>query len=551
MNWKTPRPCRRRRRRRSRVPCARDGELPSLDDWNSCGFSCGKTALGIMCHDILASVVEHSLPNWSSMDVPVEGQGGRGSGPDEQRKRNQRKAWRTKKVLLCETRRLNICSMAFLASPLESLQEELTHGDSTRGKRLLLDVFEETNQNPFYTCRRRLCRLMDSGDVFDCLYPHFSRSFTRQELLSHIRELGLDFGGQVFWRFRYYLDFPFLFARWADRTAPPQQRQEVEDLFYDLQPCCRGKEFTQKVFDMFPTRARQSARRQGNPPPTMPPLRPTCHPRPCTLPPSSHYPPSPLSPCLASPHHQSDCGALVGRCLGVSSGSVPAGRAALAPRLNSVDGSVFRDGINALVRSWVFTNMCSERLLAQMRHACKQGDVERVCSSGFLAQILTEHKRLDRDDPCYVSRARLLEDGVPIRAQGKDKKWSRAASGFVHWMGVEQAKRKKESGPLAGTAYLTWKAGKILEWHGLPDARKEEEGQKAEARHAAAQAAEADGQDDGPGGHGVGRGVRDYGIFDTFLMEVGDERQPFKDCLRLFSCAWLVSGARDRGEEGG
>eukprot|EP00959_Pyramimonas_sp_CCMP1952_P227961 4766827-Pyramimonas_sp.AAC.1 len=140
----------------------------------------------MLCHDVLLSVFKDALPNWSPMNAPVAGQG---NGAEEQRKKNQRKAWRAKKVLTCESKRLAVCSMAFMASPLERLQEELTHGDMTNGKKLLLDVFEEKNSNPFYLCRARLARLMDSGDVFDILFTFFGRSFTRQELLSHVREI--------------------------------------------------------------------------------------------------------------------------------------------------------------------------------------------------------------------------------------------------------------------------------------------------------------------------------------------------------------------------
>eukprot|EP00959_Pyramimonas_sp_CCMP1952_P163204 3411582-Pyramimonas_sp.AAC.1 len=84
------------------------------------------------------------------MDAPAAGQGG---GAEEQRKRNQRKAWRAKKVLGSESRRLAVCSMAFLAIPLERLQEELTRGDMSSGTKLLLRVFEEKRSNPFYMCR--------------------------------------------------------------------------------------------------------------------------------------------------------------------------------------------------------------------------------------------------------------------------------------------------------------------------------------------------------------------------------------------------------------
>eukprot|EP00959_Pyramimonas_sp_CCMP1952_P315768 6609195-Pyramimonas_sp.AAC.1 len=132
--------------------------------------------------------------------------------------------------------------------------------------------------------------------------------------------------------------------------------------------------------------------------------------------------------------------------------------------------------------------MCSERQLAQMRRACREGDVERVCSSGFIAQVLTEHKRLDRDDPCVKTRAQLLADRVPIRAAERESSWTRPSSGFVHFMATEQTKRKRELGPLRGDDYTTWKHAKIQEWHSLSDARKLEEAEKAELAHAQAQA---------------------------------------------------------------
>ena len=66
-----------------------------------------------------------------------------------------------------------------------------------------------------------------------------------------------------------------------------------------------------------------------------------------------------------------------------------------------------------------FTDMWSERLLARIRKASdgKECCIERVCSSGFVTQFLSEHLQSGRADPRSATRAQLLADGVSLRCK--------------------------------------------------------------------------------------------------------------------------------------
>ena len=49
-----------------------DCHLPSADDWGSCGASCGRTALGMLCHNVYGQVFPAGCPSWDeigAMDV--------------------------------------------------------------------------------------------------------------------------------------------------------------------------------------------------------------------------------------------------------------------------------------------------------------------------------------------------------------------------------------------------------------------------------------------------------------------------------------------------
>jgi len=46
---------------------SRDCDVPSQDDWGSCGAATGRTSLGLLCHDLLQRVFAEALPDWNAM----------------------------------------------------------------------------------------------------------------------------------------------------------------------------------------------------------------------------------------------------------------------------------------------------------------------------------------------------------------------------------------------------------------------------------------------------------------------------------------------------
>ncbi len=46
---------------------SRDCDVPSLDDWGTCGAATGRTSLGILCHDVLQRTLAAALPDWNAM----------------------------------------------------------------------------------------------------------------------------------------------------------------------------------------------------------------------------------------------------------------------------------------------------------------------------------------------------------------------------------------------------------------------------------------------------------------------------------------------------
>ena len=123
----------------------------------------------------------------------------------------------------------------------------------------------------------------------------------------------------------------------------------------------------------------------------------------------------------------------------------------------------FEELFRLYVESYKWTNMCMERLLSQMRHACPAHtcEAERIVASGFLQQILGQHTG---HDPRAVSRAQLLERGLPLRCAAKKRKFSRACGPFVHWMRKQEAARKTRGEVLNAEAYLAWQQEKVHEW---------------------------------------------------------------------------------------
>ena len=77
---------------------AREIDLPSADDWGTCGISCGKSSCGLLAHRILQQVFDQALPSWDAMRPSEDDRDDDVNGLPA-RLKVQKKAWRAKMVL--------------------------------------------------------------------------------------------------------------------------------------------------------------------------------------------------------------------------------------------------------------------------------------------------------------------------------------------------------------------------------------------------------------------------------------------------------------------
>jgi hypothetical protein len=187
-----------------------------------------------------------------------------------------------------------------------------------------------------------------------------------------------------------------------------------------------------------------------------------------------------------------------------------------------MDNKVFLDGLLAWAIAFRFTNMWSERCLARIRQSVDGHDacVERTCSSGFLAQIVTEHKARGGADPRCPSRKQLLQDGVALRCKPADIKASKPRGPYVNFMMKEEAARKASGATLDRTEYLAWQKQKVAEFHSLSAHRRAL--QVAEAQFAHRDKLAGHGEDDEPAK------ILPQRPLSTVLDIVGDLRTPYR-----------------------
>jgi len=130
----------------------------------------------------------------------------------------------------------------------------------------------------------------------------------------------------------------------------------------------------------------------------------------------------------------------------------------------------FVDAVMAWSESFATTNMWCERLLAAIRNATDDGDVdvERVCAAGLLTQFATAHRQGGGDEPGYTTRGHLLEDGVALRCRPDETPAGQSGT-LVAWMREMERKRKRDGGVLNKEEYKTWQRQKAEEWTSLSD----------------------------------------------------------------------------------
>ena len=130
---------------------SKESELPCLDDWGTCGIASGKSALGILCHEVICQVAVDAIPSWRGAvggDDPI----------DQLRMKIQKKAWRTKCVLQSPSHKLRIVVSSWLGAPVERLQSHLIYLDEA-GKGLLDTVFLD-ELNPFHQFQQQLASIL-------------------------------------------------------------------------------------------------------------------------------------------------------------------------------------------------------------------------------------------------------------------------------------------------------------------------------------------------------------------------------------------------------
>ena len=129
----------------------------------------------------------------------------------EHRRKVQQKAWRSRCVLRSADRRLKILLLCWIALRIEELMSQLQFLDRTRNA--ILDLVEDSFQNPFVHCRRRLTDIVSSGRTGFLKPLYDAMEEARWTYLDDmIREMALQFSSQVVWRYMALGEFPFLFA---------------------------------------------------------------------------------------------------------------------------------------------------------------------------------------------------------------------------------------------------------------------------------------------------------------------------------------------------
>jgi hypothetical protein len=188
----------------------------------------------------------------------------------------------------------------------------------------------------------------------------------------------------------------------------------------------------------------------------------------------------------------------------------------------------FMSALRTWALSYCFTDMWSERCLARIRQATDghgaegSADVERVCSSGFLAQLLTQHKLNGGDDPRAPTRRQLLEDGVPLICR-KPQKIPKQRGVFVNFMQKAQQARKDQGTVLSGDSYRAWRQAKVIEFYSLSPQQMSLEAAEARAAHSR-KLEELEATHDEPSGD-VGYGMS--ACTGTILDVIGDRRCPY------------------------
>ena len=168
-------------------------------------------------------------------DIPGEGDR---ESIETERINIQKKVWRTKKMFESSERRCRIMLVCFIATPLESLHVDLAELDKHGAG--LFDFAFSSSTNPLRKAKHRLADLIHKGQdgPLGCML-HAVPLEERPSLIQFARQMGSEFGAQLFWRFKDLTEFPLRWSCWVHPCSTSAQKADLlNDVFEVMKPCC-------------------------------------------------------------------------------------------------------------------------------------------------------------------------------------------------------------------------------------------------------------------------------------------------------------------------
>ena len=118
-----------------------------------------------------------------------------------------------------------------------------------------MDVFEQSDLNPFFVVRKSLSNMLHAGALGDmgALYDVVPEAH-HGSLCDEIRGMIVDFIAQLEWRFAHVSQYPLKFARYVHPRTTKADRLRMATNFCSKRRCCVEKDFAGKILNLFEKR---------------------------------------------------------------------------------------------------------------------------------------------------------------------------------------------------------------------------------------------------------------------------------------------------------
>lgn len=219
-------------------------KTPCLDNWETAGRCSSRFSFGVLCCSCLPRCVAVAFESWQSSTAPASN----GNDDNDERKKIQKKAWRTRCVLASQTRQADIVLMNFLGMPLEHLVVQLDSNDE-KGHAITDMLLPDTS--PITSAMSEIFRLHSSGEdgPLSPVFRHFHG--IRQDIDARADYMALEFSSQLWWRMRKYRCLPYaLFGMHHPCIADEDQLGLAESVFGSS--CCVPPHSAQKMAKHWP-----------------------------------------------------------------------------------------------------------------------------------------------------------------------------------------------------------------------------------------------------------------------------------------------------------